>query len=130
VSIGYRNDWADEQHITADPLEFVSLIVRSKVVITNFFHGCIFSLLNHKSFVCETSIYRSTKIQDLMRSLQAENHLLDSIQSDDQFEELLMKPAEEKVYDTINRLRRDSEQWLDQALTLKKRMFYGKEIES
>jgi hypothetical protein len=130
VSIGYRNDWADEQQITADPLEFASLIIRSKAVITNFFHGCIFSLINHKSFVCETSAYRSNKIQDLMKSLDAEKHLLNSIQSDDQFEELLMKPADEKVYDTINRLRRDSKEWLDQALTLKKRMFYEKEIES
>jgi hypothetical protein len=41
LSIGYRNEWADEQWLTADPIEFQSFIAQSEAVITNFYHGCI-----------------------------------------------------------------------------------------
>src|SRR5690606_20017393 len=55
VSIGYRNDWADEQWLTAGPEEFAHFVRHAEAVATNFFHGCVFSLLNHKPFVCELS---------------------------------------------------------------------------
>lgn len=44
VSIGYRNDFADEQWIGAGPLEFARAVAGSSAVATNFFHGCVFAL--------------------------------------------------------------------------------------
>src|SRR5215203_5555353 len=52
VSIGYRYDWADVQWLTAGPEEFAALMSQAEAVATNFFHGCVFSLLNSKPFVC------------------------------------------------------------------------------
>ena len=34
-------------------------------VATNFFHGCIFALLNNKPFACVGSAYRSNKLRGL-----------------------------------------------------------------
>jgi hypothetical protein len=48
VSIGYRNHWAHQQWIDAGPFEFISFIEKSQAVITNFFHGCIFSFIFSK----------------------------------------------------------------------------------
>ncbi|WKL39988.1 polysaccharide pyruvyl transferase family protein (plasmid) [Sinorhizobium meliloti] len=42
VSIGYRNEWADEQWLDAGPYEFAACIAGAEAVATNFFHGCIF----------------------------------------------------------------------------------------
>lgn len=50
VSIGYRNDWADQQWLTAGPEEFAEFIGQAEAVATNFFHGCVFALLNQKPF--------------------------------------------------------------------------------
>ncbi|HYE43800.1 MAG TPA: polysaccharide pyruvyl transferase family protein, partial [Caulobacteraceae bacterium] len=52
VSLGYRNDWADEQRLAAGPEEFAQAMADAGAVVTNFFHGCVFALVNQKPFVC------------------------------------------------------------------------------
>lgn len=76
VSVGYRNDFADEQRLDADPLDFARLIAGSSAVVTNFFHGCVFALVTGKPFVCAVSPYRMNKVRDLTRALGAERHLV------------------------------------------------------
>ncbi len=76
VSIGYRNDWADEHRIEAGPEEFSALIAHADSVATNFFHGCVFALHHRRPFVCAPSAYRFNKIRDLTRTLVAERHLV------------------------------------------------------
>ncbi|MDQ3846566.1 MAG: polysaccharide pyruvyl transferase family protein, partial [Bacteroidota bacterium] len=76
ISIGYRNDWADEQWITAGPHDFAHFIAQSEAVVTNFFHGSVFALRHKKPFVCETSSYRNNKLQGLLRKIGGEKHLL------------------------------------------------------
>jgi hypothetical protein len=36
-------------------------MARAEAVATNFFHGCVFALLNDTPFVCETSAYRRNR---------------------------------------------------------------------
>ncbi|MFL6734131.1 MAG: polysaccharide pyruvyl transferase family protein, partial [Sphingomicrobium sp.] len=50
ISIGYRNDWADVQRLSSGPHEFAKAMAGASAVITNFFHGCVFALLNEKPF--------------------------------------------------------------------------------
>lgn len=69
LSIGYRNDWADEQWLDAGPHDFAHAMARSQAVATNFFHGCVFALRNGKPFACESSEYRSIKVRGLMELL-------------------------------------------------------------
>lgn len=76
VSVGYRNDWADAQWLDAGPLEFAGLMAGSAAVLTTFFHGCVFALLNDRPFACAGSPYRMNKIRDLIRTTGAGRHLL------------------------------------------------------
>jgi Polysaccharide pyruvyl transferase len=46
VSVSYRNDWADVQWLDAGPHEFAHAMARADAVVTDFFHGCVFALLN------------------------------------------------------------------------------------
>jgi hypothetical protein len=117
VSIGYRNDWADEQRITAGPNEFASLMADAQAVATNFFHGCIFSLLNRKPFVCVSSDYRSTKLMGLTHCLAAERHLVAETTPMSLYAEILGSEPEDEIYEKIARLRQQSDAYLDAALS-------------
>jgi hypothetical protein len=77
VSIGYRNDWADAQWLSAGPEEFASAMGAARAVVTNFFHGCVFALLNEKPFVCTPTEYRRNKLSALIGSVAAEERMID-----------------------------------------------------
>lgn len=115
ISIGYRNDWADEQRITAGPEEFARLIAGSVAVATNFFHGCVFALLNSKPFVCASSPYRSNKVRDLTRAVSAEERLVDE-DTKSALGGLLIAPLETAVGGRIDELRRRSTVYLNRVL--------------
>jgi hypothetical protein len=116
VSIGYRNDWADEQWLTAGPHEFVEFVAQAEAVATNFFHGCVFSLINCKPFVCEPSNYRSIKVRDLMQCVGGERHLVTSDTSSAGYAALLSDPLDPAVFRRISALRRTSNLYLDKVL--------------
>jgi hypothetical protein len=117
VSIGYLNDWADEQLIDAGPVQFAELMAGAGAVVTNFFHGCVFALLNRKPWVSAPSAYRSIKIPDLVSVLGAEQRLIDERTPDDAIGELLEMPLQPEVASTIDGLRARSDDYLDAALS-------------
>ena len=119
ISIGYRNDWADENWLTADPHDFANFIANAKAVVTNFFHGCVFSLINSKPFICETSPYRSIKVQGLMNKLGAEHHLIMEETPAAVYNARLSEPLNPKIQERIEELRAHSNAYLDQALAPK-----------
>lgn len=119
ISIGYRNDWADAQWIAADPHEFAHFIARSEAVATNFFHGCVFALRFKKPFVCETSPYRSIKVQGLMAKVGGETHLVTQDTPTPVYDACLSKPPNGEMLQKINRLRQSSHAFLDRALGFK-----------
>jgi hypothetical protein len=116
VSIGYRNDWADQQWITAGPNEFTHFIAHAEAVATNFFHGCVFALLNAKPFVCELSTYRANKVQDLMRTLGGEKHLVTECTPQADYDTTLKEPLAAGILDRIHTLRQSSDAYLDKVL--------------
>jgi hypothetical protein len=116
VSPGYRNAWADCQWITAGPQDFAQCIARADAVATNFFHGCVFALRHARPFVCETSLYRSNKVRDLMAMIGGERHLVSEDTPDDSCDALLSEPLEAGILHRIECLRRSSDACLDKAL--------------
>lgn len=118
ISIGYRNDWADEQWITAGPDEFASFIAGAKAVATNFFHGCIFALQNEKPFVCETTPYRYIKIQGLMKKINGEKNLVYEETPFDIYDNNLSEPIDPEIVKNIQKLRERSKAFLDMALAI------------
>jgi hypothetical protein len=119
ISIGYRNDWADAQWLAADPHDFAHFMACAEAVATNFFHGCVFALRNKKPFVCETSPYRSNKVQGLIAKVGGEKHLLTEASAPNTFNDCLGKPPDEEILKKIDQLRHHSNLYLDGALDLK-----------
>ncbi|MGX2029800.1 polysaccharide pyruvyl transferase family protein [Methylocaldum gracile] len=116
VSLGYRNDWADQQWITAGPQDFAHAMARAEAVATNFFHGCIFALRHAKPFVSERSPYRSTKIENLMAMIGGEKRLLSEDTTATTYDVCLSEPLDSRILDRVDRLRRQSNDFLDHAL--------------
>jgi hypothetical protein len=98
LSIGYRNDWADEQWLEAGPHDFAHAIARAEAVATNFFHGCVFALRNAKPFVCTVTEYRSNKIRDLMAAVGGGKHLFDEDTPASVYDTLLAQPYNQKSH--------------------------------
>lgn len=116
VSIGYSNDWAAEKWIAAGPEDFARAMAGAAAVVTNFFHGCVFALLNARPFVSVLSDYRSNKVRDLLTRLGAERHLASEASDEDYYESVLSGPLDPAIQDRIATLRRDSDAYLTRAL--------------
>jgi hypothetical protein len=116
VSIGYRNGWADEQRLDIGPAEFAAAIAGAQSVVTNFFHGCVFAVVNSKPFLCARSPYRMNKVSDLSRLLSLEHRLIGEDAAQDEVADLLGQPLEAHVVDRLAALRSTSRAYLDAAL--------------
>lgn len=117
ISVGYSNDFAHEQRIAADPHDFARLMAGAQSVITNFFHGCVFAMLNGKPWASAPSDYRSIKIPDLAAHLGARHRLIDEATSDGRFAELLDTSVQPQVAANIAAARARSNAFLDAALS-------------
>lgn len=120
ISIGYRNHWADEQRLTAGPEELAQLIAGSSAVVTNFFHGCVFALVNDLPLVTAPSAYRFNKVRDLLNALDAERHMVTENSIEQDYERLLVEPPETVVAERIASLRRGSDDYLRRSLAFRR----------
>jgi len=116
ISIGYRNDWAHEQWLTADPHDFVNFIRRANAVVTNFFHGCVFALRGVKPFVCEAAPYRHNKLSSLMNTVGGEDHLVNAAAPEQRYFDALDKPIDPSILSNIDRMRTRSSRYLNGAV--------------
>lgn len=116
LSVGYRNDWADEQRLDAGPQEFADLMAAADAVITNFFHGCVFALVNGKPWISTPSPYRFNKIRDLAAALDAADHIVGEAVTDQRLHELLSAPLSSAIGNRITTLRERSRSYLAAAL--------------
>jgi len=119
VSVGYRNDWADENRLFASPDDFVQLMRRAQAVATNYFHGCIFALRYARPFLCETTPYREIKIKDLLATLGADRHGFREGDAEEACKQCLSEPLGQDILDRIEALREFSQAKLEQALAVK-----------
>ena len=73
ISCGYYHTWCNES-INASPNEFLEMFVNARYVITDTFHGTVFSLICEKEFV---SIIRDNgyKLMDLLQRCGLTNRI-------------------------------------------------------
>jgi len=75
-SDGKKLSWqAGEYAQTADPVEFISAIRNAQFVITNSFHGTVFSLLFHKKFLTVPDTKRGIRMVELLKKCALEDRL-------------------------------------------------------
>lgn len=64
--------------ITMDPGEFLWLIAHAKYILTDSFHGCVFSILYEKHFIVyprENKLSLGSRIEQLLKTYHLENHM-------------------------------------------------------
>ncbi len=67
VSVGYFHRWADEQLASLAPFEVPEALAGADLVVTNTFHGVVFSLKYAKKFVLVDHPTKTTKLDTLCR---------------------------------------------------------------
>ncbi|MBE9109959.1 polysaccharide pyruvyl transferase family protein [Nodosilinea sp. LEGE 07298] len=105
VSVGKYNRIADENFITADPSDWLSLFKAATYVVTNTYHGTIFSLIFQKSFTVLFSSKKTNKTSNLLGQIGLEGRIL--LNSNDQ--NMFLAQLEEVKYE-------DFQETLDQRI--------------
>jgi hypothetical protein len=116
VSIGYGNAWTDRNWIDASPEDFARFMGGAEVVVTNFFHGCVFALANTKPFVSVLSDYRANKVRDLATTVGADRHVVSESTPHSHYCAVLDEPLDSVIPSRIATLRHDSSIYLNLVL--------------
>ena len=102
----------------ASPGQFLYIIRNSKLVITNYFHGTVFSLLFHRRFICIPHSTRGSRMVDLLARLNLEDNIVRSSEE--------LKDAYLVSYDKVEKklalLREQSWEYLKENLALAAQM--------
>lgn len=93
------------------PEEFISLIANAEYVITNSFHGTVFSLIFHREFYCEIQYgdKRNKRIEDLLEKVGCTNRIMTSEGEFDEKNNIIQWNV---VDDRIANMRKNSLEYL------------------
>lgn len=112
--------FGDKKLFNVTPVDFLNLIRNAEYVCTDSFHGTVFSILNSKKFISfprfatKTSLSTNNRIDSLLDFLQLEKQKW--IPNMDVRETLERKIDYEIAYDKLEELRKESFQFLKEAL--------------
>ena len=113
ISVGYYHPWCDKI-VNADPCEFIELFNNAQYIVTDTFHGTVFSLTFGKQF-CVKVRNNSFKVIDLLNDLKINSESNENIY--DKLQKLKKQPLN---YDNINqeilKLREKSKNYLMQII--------------
>lgn len=114
VSVGAPQFWTKE-YIPCAPFECLRLFSEAECVITDTFHGTIFSAKYAKNFVVITRKSNENKLRDLVKRLKLENHLIDD------FSKLNSRNLQEndrkRIFEKIEKEKQRTIIYLNGALT-------------
>lgn len=112
ISIGYKNNWCSINVITLDPFEWLGYFKNADYVITNTFHGSIYSVIYKKQFISIPHRSKKNKIMSFAKLLSLKNIFIDGDLS-----LLLNKRVEyDKVIEKIDFLQKKSIKYLMENL--------------
>ncbi len=121
IAVGYPCKLADRNYLSVSPSEWLGYFANASYVISDFYHGVIFSIVFNKAFSVFIRDSKSNKIASLLKDLDIENRALQA--SDMQVH--LQKLADEKPidlmsmtldYQKLNLTIEESKQYLTNAL--------------
>jgi coenzyme F420-reducing hydrogenase beta subunit len=96
------------------PKEFLGVIANAKYVVTNSYHGAIFSIIYEKTFITAPNTKTPTRTKELIDSLGLEQALFTRASD---FEDISkIKINYRKVEEKLNTLRENSIRFLENAL--------------
>lgn len=77
VALGYRHDFADVNHVSVSPKEWLGWIISADFVVSGTFHGTIFCIKNRKQFVTINNKAIDNKVRSLLSPLGLVSKLVD-----------------------------------------------------
>lgn len=101
-----------EQISDAGPDEFLTLIKNAKAIITNSFHGTIFSIIFQKEFYTITRLNRNSRMESILKIVDMEDRLIDKVEELENIKEQDYK----KSYDKLKSEKEKSRDFLKKAL--------------
>lgn len=109
--------FGDEQRFSTGPDDFVNLIRNAEYVLTDSFHGTVFSILYHKQFLTLSRFFsgtqsRNSRIESILHLVGLEKRLF----KQDVFREIRDFIDYVRVDENIEILRRESYEFLSRAL--------------
>ncbi len=107
-----KEDYFCEQISTAGPEEFLTLLKHAKGVVTNSFHGTIFSILFQKEFYTLTRLNRNARMENILKIVSMEDRLIDNIEDFEQ----VQKQDFQKAKQALEMEKQESEKFLKRAL--------------
>ncbi|NEO36142.1 MAG: polysaccharide pyruvyl transferase family protein [Moorea sp. SIOASIH] len=85
VSVGSHSSLAKHNFAEADPKEWLGLFNQADHIVTNTFHGTIFSLLFKRNFTVIANPSKQNKIQDLLSRFGLDKNIF-NFEADDNFD--------------------------------------------
>lgn len=76
ISVGFHQDWCDENYISIDPFEWLGYIHNADYIFTTMFHGTIFSILFNKQFSLLMDPYRTNKFGYILEYFELDKEQL------------------------------------------------------
>lgn len=81
ITIGVQQKWISK-HYLMGPFELLNAVQNAEFVITDTFHGCIFSYKYAEKFGVIVRESNANKLLDLVHRIRVDDHLLDTISED------------------------------------------------
>lgn len=113
ISLCIYHPWCDA-HMNCRPLEFLSYLKEARHVVTNTFHGTIFSLLAESNLI---SIENGQKLKNLLEGIGSGEMSLKGNCTYDEFLDAVSEIADYRsVKERIDKMRRESEKIFENIL--------------
>lgn len=101
-SVGFYQDWCDKKIVT-DPVQLLNYFYNAQYIVTDTFHGTIFSVRCHKKFVTVIRDTNKQKLNDLLLKL----NLVDRIVSNqDDITEIIYKDIDYSSFEILRQKER------------------------
>lgn len=104
----------------AGPEEWVNLVANSEMVVTDSFHGCVFSLIYKRQFMVfkrfsdNSSKSQNSRVYTLLNEYNLENHL---IEADTDISGISITSSDyERIHEKISLNAQKSEEWLEKLI--------------
>ena len=114
VSIGFYFDWCDEV-VTPHPFEVLSFVKHADYVITDTFHGSIFSIITNRKFATLIRNSNSEKMSSLLKTMDKTDRIVSDIKMLESV--LVSKICYDETNKIISRERQRSIEYLKLSLS-------------
>lgn len=102
IEIFYRKRFKNTKRVENNfgPQDFINAIANSDIIITNSFHGMVFSIIYHKEFYVITRDKMNSRIYDLLKTI----NLTDRIIKEEEIDKLLSKNYNKINYIDVDKI--------------------------